>query len=793
MSVHGRFGCIALALLLGASCTRAPQGAITTAGATAAAGATTPATTSVSAALAGHSFAALPDRGELVAYAASDVRHDGAYTWHRAKLSESYALRAIADGHMRLTTPSGQLLDIQYDDHVEHDSGDWTWVGHAAGHPEQQTILTFGPHAAFGSIAQPDGPPLRLTVRDGASWIVETDPGKVAALHNAATDPKRPDFHVPPKAHPGTTSGMQMSAAPAMASATTSSITTVDVLIGYSPGFAADHGGASGAVTRLNYLVDVANAAYKNSGISAKVRLVHAMQVTYTDSSSNDSTLEKLTGYNSTDNKQTTPDPAFNGLRAAREQYGADLVSMVRSYRDPEDDGCGIAWLIGGGQSGVSTSDSYFGYSVVSDGSDAGTDGHTYYCLDETLAHEMGHNMGAAHDVETAKGDDGKLDPDDYGAYSYSFGYKTTATTGNFYTVMAYGDSGQTLYRIFSDPRSTFCGGRACGNASTADNARTLSQTIPTVSNFRASASPPPPASERVLLRSLDTNGNRDSDLLLFNHGANRVDIWFMTGTTRQAYTATSVSGDLSLVDTADFNGDRRTDLLFENTKTHRLVVGLSTGVRYSLTVLPYTYSSSLSPMAAGDVNGNGRGDILLRNRSTGAVTTWYMDGLTRVAYNANSFSTDYAFVGSAFIDGGYRKDLLWAGPSGRLMVSLSTGVHFSNTLLPAAIPSGYGVAGLQDVNGNGRADILFTSSGGTRLLVWYMDGTTRVAYNSHAIDSNYRLVGKGDMNGDRRGDLVMSNPGTRQIKLLLSNGTSFTTALLPYVPGSGFRLMDVQ
>ena len=93
-----------------------------------------------------------------------------------------------------------------------------------------------------------------------------------------------------------------------------------------------------------------------------------------------------------------------------------------------------------------------------------------------------------------------------------------------------------------------------------------------------------------MLLRSLDTNGNGDSDLLLFNHGANRVDIWFMAGTTRQAYTATSVSGALSLVDTGDFNGDRRTDLLFENASTHRLVIGLSTGVRYSLYTLPYTY-----------------------------------------------------------------------------------------------------------------------------------------------------------------------------------------------------------
>ena len=791
MSVYGRFGCLSLALLVSAACSRAPHGATASAAADAAAAAA-PTPTSVSATLARHSFAALPDRGELVDYAAGDVRHDGAYTWHRAKLSEAYALRAIADGHLRLTTPSGQLLDVQYDDHVEHDSGDWTWVGHADGHPEQQTILTFGPHAAFGTIAQPDGLPLRLTVRDGVSWIVETDPRKVAVLHNAATDPKRPDFHIPPKTHTGNTGGMQMSAAPVMTSATAASPTTVDLVIGYSPGFAADHGGSSGAVTRLNFLVDVANTAYKNSGIGAQVRLVHAMQVTYTDASSNDSTLEKLTGYNSTNNTQTTPDAAFSGLRAAREQYKADLVSMVRSYRDPEHDGCGIAWLIGGGQSGVSTSDSYFGYSVVSDGSDAGTDGKTYYCLDETLAHEMGHNMGAAHDVATAKGDDGTLDPEDYGAYPYSFGYKTSATAGNFYTIMAYGDSGQTIYRIFSDPRSTFCGGRACGTTTQADNARTLSQTIPTIANFRAGATAPAP-SDRVLLRSLDTNGNRDSDLLLFNHSANRVDIWFMTGTTRQAYAATTVSGALTLVDTADFNGDRRTDLLFENKSTHRLVIGLSTGVRYSLQTLPYTYSSSLSPMAAGDFNGNGRADILLRNHSTGAVTTWYMDGVTRLAYNANAFPNDYAFVGSGFIDGDYRKDLLWAGPSGQLMVSLSTGVHFGSSVLTVGIPSGYDVAGLQDVNGNRRSDILFTSNSGSRLMVWYMDGARRVAYNSHALDSSYRLVGKGDMNGDGRGDLVMSNPSTRQIKLLMSSGTSFSTALLPYVPGSGFRLMDVQ
>ncbi len=75
-----------------------------------------------------HAFAHLPDRGELIAYPSNIVRQDGPYTWHRTELSEAHALHAIADGHLRVTTPSGSLLDFKYDDHFEHPSGNWTWA-----------------------------------------------------------------------------------------------------------------------------------------------------------------------------------------------------------------------------------------------------------------------------------------------------------------------------------------------------------------------------------------------------------------------------------------------------------------------------------------------------------------------------------------------------------------------------------------------------------------------------------------------------------------------------------------
>ena len=146
----------------------------------------------------GRGFARSPDRGEFIAYPGNVVRQEGAYRWHRADMSEAHALRAVADGRLRVTTPEGEVLDIRYDRHIEHASGDWTWIGHLPDHEGVQTILTFGAEAAFGSIARPGKLPLRLTVRDGVSWLVETDPAKVAAIVNAATRPRKRDYHLVP-------------------------------------------------------------------------------------------------------------------------------------------------------------------------------------------------------------------------------------------------------------------------------------------------------------------------------------------------------------------------------------------------------------------------------------------------------------------------------------------------------------------------------------------------------------------------------------------------------------------
>jgi len=778
MFSNARYRPWALALLVLAGCGKNPQGLADSMQSPPASRAGALPVATVRAHARG-AFAALPDRGELLAYPGHQVRRDGAYTWHRTGLSESYALRAIAEGHLRVTTPSGELLDFKYDRHVEHPSGDWTWIGHLPGHEEQQSIITFGEHAAFGSIAQPDKLPLRLTVRDGVSWLVETDGAKLAGIVNAATRPQRPDFIVPPGTH-RLGGGPTLASAPAMAAAGTTSGTTVDLVIGYTQGFAADNGGNSGAVTRLNYLVDVANAAYVNSGISATARLVAAVPVTYTDTTANSDALEKLTGYNSTTNTQTTPDPAFTALRAARETYGADLVSLARSFRDPENDGCGIAWLIGGGQSGVSTSDSYFGYSVISDGTDAGTDGKTYYCLDETLAHEMGHNMGAAHDVATAKGDNGVLDADEYGAYPYSFGYKTTATTGNFYTIMAYGDTGQTIYRIFSDPRSTFCGGRACGTTTQADNARTLTQTIPIIASFRAT---------KVSLEAPhnDVTGDGRSDVILRNVASQLLGWWEMNGAAIVGQHTISAGGSYWIAATGDLNGDGKIDVVWTNA-SRRLVLFTSTGTGFASSTITNDFGAGWTIVGAGDINGDGMSDLIFRNAAAQLVSWWQMDGSQVLATRQQAAGGAYSLNAIGDFNGDGKDDLAWVSDARQPVIFTSTGTAFTSARVALVYGSGWTLVDAGDVDGDGKADLIFRNSAAQLVAWWNMSGATVLGSHTQTAGNLYTLSAVGDFNGDGKTDLAWTN-ATRRLVFFTSTGTGFVSATVSNDFGSGWTV----
>ena len=704
-----------------------------------------------------HRFAGLPDRGALVRYPAQPVvRRDGAYTWHRADLSEAHA-RAAVGGTLMMTSPSGEPLRFRYGRHVEHPNGDWTWVGASAEDPSREAIITFGDKAAFGSIGQLGKEPLRLTIANGTSWLVETDPRQIAGIVNAATRPTKPDFFVAPEvadavARQKAASGPSMQSIGASTSAaTTASGTTVDVVIGYTNGFVAGLGGDSQAQTRLNFLVDVTNEAYVNSQVNANVRLVKTVLVNYPDATSNGTALEELTGFKAPSTR-TTPNAAFGALRAARDQYGADLVSLVRKFNDPENDGCGIAWLIGGGRRAIAQGDEYFGYSVVSDGRDTGTDGKTYFCRDETFAHELGHNMGSAHDRDTADGDDNALQNNEYGAYNYSFGYKTTAAAGNFYTVMAYGDSGQTRYRVFSNPRLNTCGSYACGIANQADNAQSLNQTIPVVATFRASI-----VSNPIPVTAGDANADGRADVLWHGVSAQGFQAWFMNSPGWNYGPPSLISDAYRVGAMGDFNGDRRIDILWYDVARTQLWMWLTTEHGTYSVVYLRTYPAGWEPVAVGDSNADGRADIYWHSPSAEGLQPWVMNGAQWAYGPVYGVGNQYRVAGAGDFNGDGYTDLIWRDTSNTALwqwQAQAFGAGYSIVSM-GNYPQGWQIIGAGEINGDGRADVLWHNPAAESVQPWYMQGTSWSYGVANRISSQYSAATTGDFNGDGRMDVL--------------------------------------
>ena len=204
----------------------------------------------------------------------------------------------------------------------------------------------------------------------------------------------------------------------------------------------------------------------------------------YADNTDNGDALEKLTGYKAGDDGgPITPDPAFNELRAARDESGADLVSLVRAFQH-----AGEQWL--------------------------------RHCLADRWRPERHHRrpmrrsvipssaMASISTRATATPISAATKPlptssattwarrttwktaTATGVHAYSYGYREASSTG-FYTVMAYpqADGNQFVDPLFrqSERSSTAVAPRASPTQS--DNVRSMNQTMPIVSQFRATVS----------------------------------------------------------------------------------------------------------------------------------------------------------------------------------------------------------------------------------------------------------------------------------------------------------------
>ena len=329
-----------------------------------------------------------------------------------------------------------------------------TWTGSDAdgrGH----AVLTIGPDFMFGRvISQGRVFRYRPDPRTGECLIEEVDPDTEAGMGDDMLEiPRAAEDLEQDQAE-------ENDAAPQAAEAAADEKNTIDVMVLYTKGLRERYGKTSLVEGRIQHLVDLANDSYDNSNIHTRLRLVHKLEVDYSDQTANDTALDDLT-----DNKGV-----FGHVEDLRDTYGADQVTLLRSYVGHH---CGLAWI-------MRKSSPDHAYAVVMDGSSGGKS-----CPDLAYTHELGHNFGCAHD---------RANTHHEGMYEYSYGYQFKAGDSWYRTIMAYDcEQGCTKISYFSNPLVKYKGaptGIAAGQDNAADNARTIEQTRLVVAKYRKEQDP---------------------------------------------------------------------------------------------------------------------------------------------------------------------------------------------------------------------------------------------------------------------------------------------------------------
>lgn len=228
----------------------------------------------------------------------------------------------------------------------------------------------------------------------------------------------------------------------------------VDLLVGHTPAATAGAGGEAGIRMLVELAVAESNDAFERSDVRVRLRLVGLVSVDYVESGELRTDLTRLT---------RADDGWMDEVQRLRDSHAADIVCLV-TESEKSNQFAGMANQL----RNVEVPSLQMGYTVCL---------RPYLLGNYTLAHEIGHLLGANHDRDTSP---------EGGLLNGAYGARFVVDRQTYRTVMAYRPGIQIPH--FSNPTVAYRD-VPTGVGGVTDNASTLNYVAPKVSAVREPAS----------------------------------------------------------------------------------------------------------------------------------------------------------------------------------------------------------------------------------------------------------------------------------------------------------------